>query len=335
MFEEVVCPLCGSKEVRRIRRNRIFDTYLFTCDSCDLFFSSPEVTVQSIANHYEKGKGETWIQKRLLRKILSEISLYDTNRRHGQLANMINDEIGKNKTILEVGCGNAHTLVRLRNKGHSCVGIEPGFNRWDMIEDKDIKIYKDVFANVKLNEKFDVVILEHLLEHIPNPVDFLLQINSLMTENGLLFIETPNSKNYYQIYDMHRNDEHLFWYNSKNLVNLLNKGKFVNISTLTYDCVDIQLDWIVNKLLLNKRARTYTGHHSIKISNEFVRKWLAIISEILFKYIYIMIIRDRPPFYVQNEKDEGLWILSFSQKVSQSDLRLSHFGNGGAKRTSA
>ena len=129
-------------------------------------------------------------------------------------------------------------------------------------------------------------------------IHFLLQINHLMTESGLLFIETPNSKNYYQIYDMRRNDEHLFWYNSQNFVSLLKKCKFVNVSTLTYDCVDIQLDWIINRLLLNKRHKIYTGCHSIKIKSEFVREWLAFISERLFKYIYIKIIKCSSPFYI-------------------------------------
>lgn len=315
-FGEVSCPICGSKEVRRIRRNRIFDTYLFTCSSCDLFFSSPEANGQLIANYYGKSQDEMESRKYKLfmKKVNSEVSLWDSNRRHSQLANMIDNEIGKNKKILEIGCGNAYTLIYLSSKGHSCVGVEPGFDQWDAIKNKDIKIHQCVFGDVKFNEKFDIVLLEHLLEHIPNPIDFLFQINSIMTENGLLFIEVPNSRNYYHIKGIPTDDEHFFYYSSKNLANLLNKCKFTNIKTDTYDCGDIQLDWIINKLLLNRRHKIYTGHHSIKISNKFIRRWMVTITERFFKYLYIKIIKESHPFYIQNETDEGLWILSFSQK---------------------
>jgi SAM-dependent methyltransferase len=256
------------------------------------------------------------MERTWLNKLISETRSYSRNRRHSKLAAMIDDRIEKNSKVLEVGCGSATSLVHLSERGHSCVGVEPAFNQWEAIRDKDIKIYQDVFNNVRFTERFDVVVLEHLLEHMPNPVDFLLQINSLMAKNGLLLVEIPNSKNYYSIRTMGgAQDEHLFYYNSENLARLLRKCGFMDINTLTYDCGDIQLDWVINRLMPNKKPKIYTGYHSIKIRNEFARRYLTFIFETLFKYIYIKITKGGPPFYVQNERNEGLWILSFSSKA--------------------
>jgi len=316
LTEKVICPICGSDQPRQIRVNHTFDTRLLMCLNCGLFFSSPEVTVEPAAEHYRQGKVGTWWQRKLLRKILSELNAYDSNRRHGQLSSMIDSRIGDEQRILDIGCGNAETLFHLATLGHHCVGVEPCFRQWDRIQDTGIKIYEDIFDKVQISRKFDVVILSHLIEHIPAPVTFLCKVNSLMTENGLLVIETPNSDNYYQrYYDMEQNDEHLFWYNSTNLISLLRETGFTEITALTYDCGDIQLDWVINRLLLNRSSKTYTGHHSVKIGNRFVRRGVAFIFETLFKYVYTRVSKSPIPFYIPNEDDKGLWVLSFSRKV--------------------
>ena len=316
LAEKVICPICGSNQPQQIRENHTFDTRLLMCPGCGLFFSSPEVTIEPAAEHYRQGKTETWWQRKLLRKILSEINAYDSNRRHSQLSGMIDSRIGEEQRILDIGCGNAKTLLHLAGLGHHCVGIEPCFRHWGHIQGTGIKIYEDVFNNVQIDEKFDVVILSHLIEHIPAPVAFLRKVNSLMTENGLLVIETPNSDNYYQrYYDMEQNDEHLFWYSSTNLARLLRETGFTEITTLTYDCGDIQFDWVINRLLLNRSSKIYTGHHSVRIGNRFMRRGVAFIFETLFKYVYTRVSRSTLPFYIPNEEDKGLWILSFSRKV--------------------
>jgi len=314
--DKLLCPICGSNNPQQIRENQTFDTRLVRCLDCGLFYSSPEVTIEPAAEHYRQGKVETWWQRNLLRKILSELNACDNNRRHGQLADMIDSRIGDGQSILDIGCGNAETLLHLAALGHHCVGIEPCFRQWDRIQGTGIKIYEDVFDNVQIKRKFDVVVLSHFIEHIPEPVLFLRKVNSLMTRNGLLFIETPNSANYYQrYYDMQQNDEHLCWYNSTNIVSLLSSTGFTEIAMHTYDCGDIQFDWVINRLLLNRKRKTYTGHHSVRIDNRFIRWSAAFIFEILFKYVYTRVFRNPLPFYIRNEEDKGLWVLAFSRKA--------------------
>ena len=53
--------------------------------------------------------------------------------------------------------------------------------------------YENTFKNK--NIKFDYVILSHVLEHIPNPIDVLLDISTILSKNGKLCILLPD-KNY-------------------------------------------------------------------------------------------------------------------------------------------
>jgi 2-polyprenyl-3-methyl-5-hydroxy-6-metoxy-1,4-benzoquinol methylase len=316
LVEEVTCPICGAGRPQKIRENHTFDTHLLMCLDCGLFFSSPEVTVQPAAEHYRQGKTETWWQRKILRKVLSEIRAYDNNRRHRQLSAMIDCRIGDEQGILDIGCGNAETLLHLTALRHRGVCIEPCFRQWDRIQGTDIKIYEDVFDDVEIDQKFDVVIMSHLIEHIPAPFNFLSKVQSLMVDDGLLVVETPNSDNYYQrYYDMNQNDEHLFWYNTTNLTSMLVKAGFTEITALTYDCGDFQLDSVINKILRNQNSKIYTGHHSVRIGNNFLRRGVMFTFETVFKYIYTRISRSPLPFYIPNEEDKGLWVISFSRKA--------------------
>lgn len=39
---------------------------------------------------------------------------------------------------------------------------------------------------------FDIVTMHQLIEHVPNPNDFILQAKSLLARDGLLILSTPN-----------------------------------------------------------------------------------------------------------------------------------------------
>lgn len=44
------------------------------------------------------------------------------------------------------------------------------------------------------DEKFDLILLRHVIEHLPDPNHIIAKIKSLLSENGVAIIETPNNK---------------------------------------------------------------------------------------------------------------------------------------------
>lgn len=64
----------------------------------------------------------------------------------------------------------------------------------DTIVDIDFVIkgtYKETFKNV---EKFDVIILSHVIEHVPDIVDFFQEVGGLLKKNGKLVIIYPDAR---------------------------------------------------------------------------------------------------------------------------------------------
>lgn len=45
----------------------------------------------------------------------------------------------------------------------------------------------------KFDEKFDVITMFHMIEHLVNPTEFLQKIKEHLEEDGELIIETPNA----------------------------------------------------------------------------------------------------------------------------------------------
>ena len=45
------------------------------------------------------------------------------------------------------------------------------------------------------NEKFDIIIISHVLEHVNEPKNFLLNAMGSLNKNGLIYIEVPSIQN--------------------------------------------------------------------------------------------------------------------------------------------
>jgi 2-polyprenyl-3-methyl-5-hydroxy-6-metoxy-1,4-benzoquinol methylase len=57
-----------------------------------------------------------------------------------------------------------------------------------------IKIINKLFEEVTLNEKFDVIILGHVLEHVENPKLILDIVKGWLSENGRIMCAVPNAR---------------------------------------------------------------------------------------------------------------------------------------------
>jgi len=92
-------------------------------------------------------------------------------------------------------------------KGDFTKRLEPFFNEITCVEasneaikiaksklNSNIEFINDTFENVKLNKKFDNIILTHVLEHLDNPVFVLKRINQeWLSDKGRLFLVCPNA----------------------------------------------------------------------------------------------------------------------------------------------
>ena len=96
--------------------------------------------------------------------------------------------VGFKDAILDVGCGDGGLLVSFYKNGFSnLTGIDP-FNTSGLDYD-GFKVYKkDVFA---MDGQYDFIMLNHVFEHMDDPVETLQKLYQLLKPNSYLLIRTP------------------------------------------------------------------------------------------------------------------------------------------------
>ena len=75
------------------------------------------------------------------------------------------------KKVYDYGCGQAHILQYLKNVNYTGYDIQK-----KLIYDNKKKFPKKKFITKLSNEKFDVIILSAVIEHVPNPLQLLKKL---------------------------------------------------------------------------------------------------------------------------------------------------------------
>ncbi|MDR2593210.1 MAG: class I SAM-dependent methyltransferase [Fibromonadaceae bacterium] len=159
------------------------------------------------------------------------------------------------KKILEIGSNIGFTLNIAKNNGYNVTGCE--------LNDKcreiskllwDIPVEKDFF---EIKEKYDVIIMCDVLEHLPDPSAALKKIHSLLNDKGLLFIQLPNRQSEFCLklkekWPFWCVPDHRFHFTVKSLSALCAKNGFVEKSTRTVGLYTKHFIW---KLIYPRRLR--------------------------------------------------------------------------------
>lgn len=137
-------------------------------------------------------------------------------------------------SILEIGCGNGELLSSLKNSFSylNVFGIDINESAKEVI-DSDIKILVGMFPKTKFeNKKFDLIIVNSVLEHQKDLHGFLNNIEQILNDDGEVFLEVPYSLSILlnrsdlgirNIHDLF-NHEHLHHFSTSSLYHLLNKN---------------------------------------------------------------------------------------------------------------
>lgn len=106
-------------------------------------------------------------------------------------ARMMTKRMGRTGRCLEFGCGMGDFLVALKSKGWETVGIEPSARAAEACRQKGLDVTQGDDPAAATGT-FDLIVLWHVIEHVPDPVGTLAELRSLLKDDGLLAIAIPN-----------------------------------------------------------------------------------------------------------------------------------------------
>ena len=131
-------------------------------------------------------------------------------------------------SLLDVGAGTGEFLKAAKEKSWKVTGVEPNQNAVALAQEKGIALYPEL--KDLINQKFDVITLWHVLEHISNLEEVVKELSELLKPGGILVIAVPNynsydAKHYKEFWAAYDTPRHL-WHFSKNAIIDLFKENF-------------------------------------------------------------------------------------------------------------
>ena len=155
------------------------------CPRCKVYFANPRPTQAQIGASYESGATfDSWVKERVTRDAGWE-------RRVALLP-------GKNagKSLLDIGTGDGHFMTAARAAGYNCLGTELSENGANRARAEGHRVLMGQFCDIDFGEeKFDIISMWHVLEHVPNPGETLVQVRNLLKPDGRFVVAVPNEDN--------------------------------------------------------------------------------------------------------------------------------------------
>lgn len=155
----------------------------------------------------------------------------------------------KGGKVLDFGCGLGRFLSFLPSHFEKYgIEINPQAVQFIKRHSPEIKIFSNLSRLPERNTlKFDLITLWHVLEHLDNPQEILVQLVNLLKKEGYLILSTPNSSSLgFKISQNHwfhlDTPRHLAIYNLKNLLPLFKKLK-LKIIAVKWNWPEYPLDF--------------------------------------------------------------------------------------------
>lgn len=176
------CPACGWKGQRHCFEVNGFD--IKGCLACGTLYVERLPTPEDLAAIYTAGSYYELTDDALQR-------ITEENQRRIKLIKGIKPQ-GR---FLDIGCAQGLLLDEAKKNGYQTFGVEPTLKNAEVAAVKGHAV-----QSMRLDElvaqcgevRFDVIACLDVIEHFDNPKQFLALASSLLMEDGLMVISTPN-----------------------------------------------------------------------------------------------------------------------------------------------
>jgi 2-polyprenyl-3-methyl-5-hydroxy-6-metoxy-1,4-benzoquinol methylase len=198
--EQIGCPICGGERHEQLFHGDRYRMGITTvgCRRCGLIFVNPRPTPMAMNLFYQRHYRKFY--ESVERPTDEYVNAGPFRARAEYVVNALH-EFTSNYTdakLLDIGCAEG-TLLKHLGKAFpkfTLYGMEPdpNFADYARAQAAAVEVFSCDFHSFfgENNQKFDVVTLTHVLEHILDPICVLRCIRDILRKDGYLYVEVPN-----------------------------------------------------------------------------------------------------------------------------------------------
>jgi len=181
------CFFCKSNRIRKSFKTKTEGVFYNVCNNCGCHYQKTIHKIDYDKNYWVNAIDPDGKKRCFVNEREDKIKNW-----YGQSIKFVNNF--KNIKVLDLGCGLGFFLSAL-NSSIKKYGLEYSSFAQRYIKNSFPEIYflksKKIEDIKKFNTKFDVIMCYHVLEHLLEPRDLILNIKKNLKKNGYLIIGTP------------------------------------------------------------------------------------------------------------------------------------------------
>lgn len=187
------CPFCDADVPTLYERFGSDLQYSYVmCGNCGLIYTNPRPVYDqdfidaAYASYYQYAEN---------------LSLTDLNNINQSSLSMFQQEVDhivkydtERKAVLDIGSGMGTFLLAAKKYyGENVTGIDVSVKMGEFIEkNMGIKVHIGQFEAFNPPVKYSLIHMSHVLEHVPNPNEWMQHAKKLLTGKGIVVINVPN-----------------------------------------------------------------------------------------------------------------------------------------------
>ena len=191
-WETVPCPVCQSTVAVVYEKfgNELQYTYI-QCKNCSLIYSSPRPKYNQdfidccYSSYYQYAENLSAQDLESVKE--SSLILFEKELNHLLLFDK------KRTAVLDIGSGMGTFLLAAKKHYKKLTSLDVSHQMAAFVEKAiGVKVLIKQFDEYEPDEKFSLIHMSHVIEHVPNPNEWIQHAGKHLEDDGILVINVPN-----------------------------------------------------------------------------------------------------------------------------------------------
>ena len=190
MYDAEVCNICGSKRYRQVHyfaewnlgRDPVRNVSIIRCLECGVRRRKP-----GIVDEYEQDYHEPYIEQG------NSIHPHQLSHFADLMMARLRQFYDKDARLLDVGCSTARVLRLATTMGFVPTGLD--YSKWAADYCRDLGFetrHGSLIGQWHESEVFEIIHCCHTIEHVPDPIAYVMEMHRLLKTGGQLMMAFPN-----------------------------------------------------------------------------------------------------------------------------------------------